>query len=422
MKKVSIIGATVLGNRGAEAMLSTTIGRIKERHADTEFYVYSYYPEEDRQLIDDRYITVHSATPLYLLSVLFPMSLLLGLSNLLRLRLMRSVMPKAVTDLVDSDILIDLAGVSFMDGRTVFLPFNILTIWPAMLVGTPVVKFAQGLGPFKEVATKITASLFLPRCDQIFARGEITEKFLEASFPDNTNYQPAGDVAFSHKKGDSISSENVEYSHEIQTRLIVIQSRHDDIIGVCPSSVVLSKSEKSGIDYIGVLVEMIKKILEEKRTSIFLFPNATREESVDRLRNNDLPVIKKIVNRLLEDNVDGNRLVYITKDINTDSIKSMIEYCDITVVSRFHAMIASLSLLTPVMVLGWSHKYLEVMRQFDMQEWVVDYQDQKTDLPEKVLEILEKKEESQKKIAQELPAVKQESFKQFEYIFSKVLV
>jgi colanic acid/amylovoran biosynthesis protein len=43
--------------------------------------------------------------------------------------------------------LIDLAGVSFIDGREKFLPFNILTILPAMLLGVPVVKFAQAMGP-----------------------------------------------------------------------------------------------------------------------------------------------------------------------------------------------------------------------------------------------------------------------------------
>jgi polysaccharide pyruvyl transferase WcaK-like protein len=273
MKKISIIGATVLGNRGAEAMLGTTIGRIKEKHPDAEFYVYSYYPEDDKKLITDVRITVHSATPLYLVTVLFPFSIVLWFFNLFQLKAVKNILPTSVKDLADSDVLIDLAGVSFMDGRTIFLPFNIMTIWPAMLVGTPVVKFAQGLGSFKQTATKISAKLFLPRCKQLFARGEITQMFLEEFFPTNINYQPAGDVAFSHKQGDSISSENINYSNEIQIKLASIQDNQNSIIGLCPSSVVLSKSQKSGIDYIGTLVQMIENILKEEDTYIFLFPN-----------------------------------------------------------------------------------------------------------------------------------------------------
>jgi polysaccharide pyruvyl transferase WcaK-like protein len=142
---------------------------------------------------------------------------------------------------------------------------------------------------------------------------------------------------------------------------------------------------------------------------------------MDKLRNNDLPVIQEIVNTLRENKVSEDRLIYITKDINTDSIKSMINHCDVTVVSRFHAMIASLSLTKTVMVLGWSHKYLEVMKQFDMQKFVVDYQDQEIDLSQNVLEMLNEKEALQVKITQNLPAVKQQSFKQFEYIFSEIL-
>jgi len=421
MKKISIIGATVIGNRGAESMLGATIGRIKDKHPDAVFYVYSYYPEEDKLLLSDSDIIVHSSTPISLVAILFPFSILLGFFNLLKLNIFKKILPKSVRDLSDSDVLIDLAGVSFMDGRTTFLPFNIMTIWPAMLLGTPVVKFAQGLGSFKQFATKVSAKLFLPRCNQVFARGEITENYLNEFFPTKSNYQPAGDVAFSHIKGDSLAPENESYSDNVLEILSSLQNKKNNVIGFCPSSVVYSKSLTSGIDYVGVFVEVIEKLLQNKSNSIFLFPNATREKNMEKLRNNDLSVIQKIVKKLLENGVSEEKIVYIDKDINTDSIKSMIEYCDVTIVSRFHAMIASLSLVKPVMVLGWSHKYLEVMKQFDMQQWVVDYQDQKVDLVENIEKMLKDEKQLKDKIAKNLPVVKKQSFKQFEYLFREIL-
>lgn len=421
MKKISIIGATITGNRGAEAMLTTTIGRIKEKYPSSEFYIYSYYPQDDEELLlDDNNISIHSATPVYLVTVLFPLTLILALFNLLHLNVIKKILPKSVTNLADSDVLIDLAGVSFMDGRALFLPFNIMTIWPAMLVGTPVVKFAQGLGTFNNILTSISAKIFLSRCKQLFARGDITKKYLEDFFPQHKNYQSAADVAFSHKRDDSISLENKEYSDEIETTLQKLHTEYK-VIGLCPSSVVYSKSQKDNIDYIGTLVSTIEKLLEDESIRIFLFPNATREKNIDKLRNNDLLVIQMIISKLLKKGISKEKLVYIAKDINTDSIKAMLEHCDMTIVSRFHAMVASLSLEKPVIVLGWSHKYLEVMKQFQMQEWVIDYQDQNTDLNKNIFNMLNNIEQLQNKINIHLPAVKKESFKQFQYLFDEIL-
>jgi coenzyme F420-reducing hydrogenase beta subunit len=43
--------------------------------------------------------------------------------------------------------------------------------------------------------------------------------------------------------------------------------------------------------------------------------------------------------------------------------------------SRFHAMISALATETPVLVVGWSHKYAEVLRELALDEWVVDFKD-----------------------------------------------
>ena len=48
MKEVAITGATFTGNRGAEAMLTTVIGRVHDKDPDVICNVFSYYPEDDR--------------------------------------------------------------------------------------------------------------------------------------------------------------------------------------------------------------------------------------------------------------------------------------------------------------------------------------------------------------------------------------
>ena len=194
------------------------------------------------------------------------------------------------------------------------------------------------------------------------------------------------------------------------------------IIGICPSSVVYSKSQETGVDYIGKLAEVIEILLLKGNTSVLLFPNATRDKQMDKFRNNDLPLIDQIYKRLIAGNASfSTKILAVDRNINTDSIKNMINFCDITIVSRFHAMIASLSMAIPVMVLGWSHKYFEVMKQFNMEAFVVDYQDEQHDFISSIERMLKEKDQYVSQITTNLPVVKQESYKQFEYIFKEVL-
>ena len=75
----SIIAATCYGNRGAEAMLETVIGRLREREPALRFEVFSYDPADDRRLVDDPQVRIHSSTP-------FALVAWLGLLLLRRLR------------------------------------------------------------------------------------------------------------------------------------------------------------------------------------------------------------------------------------------------------------------------------------------------------------------------------------------------
>ncbi len=400
MKKVSIIGATFIGNRGAEAMLTTVIGRVRDFNSKIEFCVFSYYPKDDRKLIKDKQIKVYSATPVYLVLVLFPFSLALGILKFLRLGFLERFFPAAIRDLNASTVLIDLAGVSFIDGRDKFLPFNVLTIWPAQLLKVPVVKVAQALGPFNNVINKFCASVFLARCKKIFARGTKTLEHLKTLALGVEKVDPAADVAFLHKLGDSLTKEGD----------FIMGDKNKPVIGICPSSVVHKMSAK----YLDFVVDLINK-LNSKGFHVLLFPNATQANKMSKFRNNDLKVIA-LLKEKLADNAD---VTYITQDINTDVIKNLIKKCELVVVSRFHAMIAALSLTVPPLVLGWSHKYEEVMKMFELEKEVYDYNDIDVEvIVERVAQMLEDLENYQDKIRKHLPKVRELANRQIDYLIS----
>lgn len=92
--------------------------------------------------------------------------------------------------------------------------------------------------------------------------------------------------------------------------------------------------------------------------------------------------------------------------------------CDLNIVSRFHAMIASLTLCKPLVVMGWGHKYQEVMNQFELNDYVFDYK--KNDpamLVDKIVSALNSREFIEDCIRTKLPVIQEKSFRQFEYLF-----
>lgn len=413
---ISIIGATISGNRGAEAMLSTVIGRIREGEPGAVFNVFSYYPDDDRKLCQDQNVRIFSATPLSLVFSLFPLCFILGFLKLIRLGCLRSLFPKGVRALEESDALIDISGVSFMDGRVIFIPFNILNIFPAMLVRTPVVKFAQALGPFKNPLVYISSRIFLSGCTRIFARGAATRKNLEDLKLRKDIVDSAADLAFLHRESYSLSQENPEYLDSLISRIETLKKNGKRIIGLCPSSVIASKVRKENWNYVQLLSEIVQ-LLSKQGFAVLLFPNATREKS-GKLRNNDLPVIEKTARYLAAFNEYPHDLLLVTKDINTNGIKRIMGYCDLNIVSRFHAMIASIALCRPLVVMGWGHKYQEVMDQFGLGNYVFDYNNKEPDLLlEKVSSALDSRDQIAENMQLKLPKIEEKACRQFEFLF-----
>jgi len=416
VKHFALIAGTVAGNRGAEAMLETSVGRLRDREPDAEFVVYSYLPDSDRTLITDPAIVVHSCTPARLVFVLFPGSLLLAASGLVGLRRAAArIMPASVRDLAGCDALIDLAGVSFIDGREKFLPFNLLTLWPAMLLGVPVFKLSQAMGPFRHRLTRI-ASRTLWRCRLVVPRGEGTlEHLREAEFPSELTY-PAPDIAFGFEVRDALSLEGSDEASAIIERADVARAGGATVVGVCPSSVIAGKAADEGWDYVGFLAEVTTGLLAGG-SSVLLFPNATRAASA-KLRNNDLPVIAQVVERVAD---ETGMLLAVRGDMAAAPIRLVVEACDVVAVSRFHAMVGALSASVPVAVMGWSHKYAEVMQQFGLEEWVYDYSaHDATAFVARVGELLGQREVLAERIGSALPSVRDTSVSQFDELLRRL--
>ncbi|MES9954469.1 MAG: polysaccharide pyruvyl transferase family protein [Candidatus Thiodiazotropha sp. 6PLUC2] len=417
MKSVSIIAATISGNRGAEAMLTTTIGEIRNRYPDCLFNVFSYYPEQDRELNGDARVHIYSATPLSIVTLLFPFSIIFAFFKLPLLNKLLRFFPGALQALNQSDVLIDLAGVAFIDGREKFLPYNVLTLAPAFILNTPVVKFSQALGPFNNPLNRLLAKPTLRLCKQVFARGEGTHQHLQSLKLDSLYPTPIADVAFRHRQEYSLSTENQK---QVDQLIVALKDEQQPLIGVCPSSVLAAKSLNDGDGYNESLTSLCQKLIQQGN-AILLFPNATRNNQGSKLRNNDLPVIKIIAERLISAGAPAEQIHVVDFDINTNGIKQLMPFCKALMVSRFHVMIAALSAKQPVIVLGWSHKYREVMDSFELGELVYDFKQVDMSAILNAIESIIKDDSTiTHKLEQHLQPNLDSSFRQFEYLFNNL--
>ncbi len=339
-------------------MFQSAVQNIAHEIPDSVFYLFSYYPDRDSALNTNKNVVVCSGTPLKLATV-YPF---FGIaSRLLSIVHIRPTFRRVDTDfaeLLDSDLVVDLGGISFVDGREKYLPFNIACIFTPILLGKPVMKYSQALGPFKNPVNRFFARLFLPKLDCIVARGEITYSNLETL--GLNNIVMGADSAFALKTGDRAYQHVQEYLNpEFKKKIIV---------GISPSSVIEQSCERLDINYPQIMADFINFLITREDCNVLIIPHSVRKYTLKR-KNNDLVVCRRIQDLVKHQ----NRCILIADELSAEELRAIISYCNFFIASRFHAMVSSLAMKVPTCVCGWSHKYLEVLCMFEMEEYAFDY-------------------------------------------------
>lgn len=416
-KKIAIIGGSIWGNRGAAAMLETTIGKLREYFQDAEFAVFTPYPLKDRALVSDPRLEFFDSRPTALIRYFF-----VAVYGWFLGRLSRKVnFSGGVRALTCSDILLDIGGITFSDGRLIFLPYNILTICPSLMFAVPVVKLSQAAGPFTNPLIRVLSRFFLSKCEYFFARGEKTLLFLTGLGLDPDRLALAADIAFSYKPEYSLASENGTAISELGAKIDSAIASGNKIVAIAPSVVVDDKMRAVHLDYVQLLVNQIKR-MEDQNITFVVFPNASREGS-RKTRNNDLRVIEffRDTCEMQMPHLLYKRMEWVAFDVDTRGIEEIIKRADVLIASRFHAMVFGLRLGIPTVVIGWGHKYKEVMNKLGQDRYVLDYNSFGDNLTDILREVLKNKDEIASKINLSLDREKASSCKQFDYLAGKIL-
>lgn len=398
--KISIIGSALSGNKGAAAMLESSIQNISRAEPNVEFSLLSLYPKRDKGLNTFKKLKIINSKPLILGLVINPLALVYRLVPPLRGFLKQN---QGLRAFVDADILLDQSGITFVDGRAKFLIYNIATILPAILVKTPVFKCAQALGPFNTTPNKQLARLLLPKVHTIISRGSATTRFLNNLGV--RNFVEGADYAFALElENDDV----MKYKKDSELDFLNIKQK---FVGISPSVVVSKKLATKGVDYQKCISQFVD-YLTEKDYHVLLVAHSAIEGSAN-LHNNDLPLCKDIYSR-----VANKRMChFIDHELESQKLRFVIGHCDYFVASRFHAMVSSLAMSVPTMVIGWSHKYKEVLEMFKLQSYAHSYEGLSSKKLISRFNILEKNiDEVQERLTRYLPVVKKVSNEQTKLI------
>ena len=322
----------------------------------------SVYPEEDKEQIPWDFIRIVSCKPEQLLFIAFPLAVLYKVFHFLPPVKSLLLKNKILRAYYETDAVLDEAGISFVDSRGfVMNTYGFVCAAVPMLMGTPVLKYSQAMGTFHSFWNRFLAKWILPKMRLICARGKGTLDNLKGIGIEK-NVKLCADGAFT-------MADDPYYLKQVEAEAQKDAFFNDKVVGLSISSVVRKKCDKLGIDYPKIMTDFIDR-LNEDGWNVLIIANGARIHS-DKPRNNDLPVCDVVY-----ESVKNKEMVrWYHKEMTAEEIRAYIGLFGFVVASRFHAMIGALQQKVPVLLVGWSHKYQEVLDFFELGQYAIDFSD-----------------------------------------------
>lgn len=404
---IAITAASYSGNKGAAAMLQSSIRQLHDRYGERlNIHLMSVYPTEDRKQIPWDFIKIVPCKPEQLLFVAFPLAVLYKLFSWcppVKKLLLKNKILKAYSQ---TDAVLDEAGISFVDSRGfVMNTYAFVCAAVPLLMGTPVMKYSQAMGTFHSFTNRFLAKWILPKLKLICARGEGTLENLR-SIGVEKNVRLCADGAFTMADEERCSA-----MVEKVCREDAFYRDTGHLVGLSVSSVVEKKCGKLGIDYKGIMIDFIDR-LNQAGYKVLIIANGARIGS-QKPRNNDLMICDAVY-----EGVKNKEMVrWYHREMEAEEIRAYIGKCRFLVASRFHAMIGALEKKVPVLLVGWSHKYQEVLDFFKLGQYAIDFSNLTADsLEQEFQKFVKCEDEIRKKIEENYDAVMESSRKNILYV------
>ena len=350
--KIALMGVKLFNNLGGPSLLVSTKMALSSVFPNAEYtlYVPTYWYETDSMLASRYDVKV---APFYSRKWLLPLVLLKRYFKVM----FGSASAKAtIRSLEQTDIIVDIVGIIFADtlGSNTFRSrmFEGFRFVACKILGKPVIKYTSAIGPINCRWNRLFAKLYLGNfVDLIFARDEISRQSIEA-LGINTPTIVVPDTAFLLKSMECNESRRYETFRKEGT-----------LIGFSVSYQILNRISNTA-SYPTIMADFINSLIVKYGVRVVLIPN-----EISKSANDDMRIADEICAKVNSDRCD----VLQIDNMLAQEIKSVINQCEVIVASRYHTIVASLSLGIPTLAIGWHHKYQEVLELFKQDDLICNF-------------------------------------------------
>lgn len=336
---IEISGAGFI-NKGAQLMLITVIQKISSLLPGVEFCVNPHagsYRERSSMNLHQLFPAIaypeYNRVPYYYAAGKF----------------IDRLIPKRLVELYgavrfqDPDVLLDISGYSIGGGWPWQVSRNM-----ALLTqfyhdqGKPVVFLPQAFGPFPEPEHIKYFKKIVRTSDLLYARDQQSYAFAQ-------EHHNHGDGKIHLAPDMTIFCKPSQHVRDSNAML-------HSCAAIVPNVRILDKgSAKLGSRYVELLANVAKRFIHHGLTPYILIHEAGRMDY-------------ELGCKIAEAAGLGEGTVVRSDDPLV--LKSMLGSCSLVVGSRFHALVSALSMLTPSIALGWSHKYEQLMQDFGVSDFL----------------------------------------------------
>jgi colanic acid/amylovoran biosynthesis protein len=235
----------------------------------------------------------------------------------------------------------------------------------ARRAGIPHVYMPQAWGPFSTDQQKHQIRELYRGATLLYSRDSTSSSHLGAVVgvePESIPLCP--DIAFRFR-GDPPESVAAQLADMFGNH------HHHPLVVIAPNMRVFERSRRAA-DGVNAYLETLGKIIDHAvsrwNANVLMIPHEIRHRGSSVM--DDRHICKQLVD---QSKAPSARVAAVTNDLSAEALKALIGRADLTIGSRYHALIAALSQGCPAMALGWSHKYEELMALVGTPDACVDY-------------------------------------------------
>lgn len=209
--------------------------------------------------------------------------------------------------------------------------------------GAKIVFLPQAFGPFSLPLAVERMKAVFAHADVLYAREQTSYDHLVALFGEQPNIQLCPDFT-------------VIYKPDVPLTDLLPRNQY---IGIIPNQKMITHTPgEVSRNYLGFMVELCKKLVE----------NGNQPILINHEGPGDFEIVDTIQRELPDDIIALNNLTAV-------EVKAVIGRLKALVSSRFHGAVSGLSQHVPTFCTGWSHKYQELLREYGVEQNLLDVGD-----------------------------------------------